>query len=107
MDLGLKDKVVIVTGGSGGIGRGLVLAFAAEGARVVIATRDEAKAAEVAAAAAEGSCDDAAADADAGRRNGAEERPGPGGEERPGRRQQQRRQRLYTRLGYDRRKRRR
>ena len=53
MDLGLKDKVVIVTGGSGGIGRGLVLAFAAEGARVVIATRDEAKAAEVAAAAAE------------------------------------------------------
>ena len=51
MDLGLKDKVVIVTGGSGGIGRGLVLAFAAEGARVVIATRDEAKAAEVAAAA--------------------------------------------------------
>jgi len=54
VDLGLKDKVVIVTGGSGGIGRGLVLAFAAEGARVVIATRDEAKAAEVAAAASTG-----------------------------------------------------
>lgn len=54
MDLGLKDKVVIVTGGSGGIGRGLVLAFAAEGARVVIATRDEAKGAEVAEAASAG-----------------------------------------------------
>jgi 3-oxoacyl-[acyl-carrier protein] reductase len=37
MDLGLKDKVVIITGGSGGIGRETALAFAAEGARVVVA----------------------------------------------------------------------
>ena len=49
MDLGLEDKVVIITGGSGGIGRGLVKAFADEGARVAIATRDEDKAREIAA----------------------------------------------------------
>ncbi len=53
MDLGLKDKTVIITGGSGGIGRGLVLGFAAEGAQVVIATRDGKKAGEVADAASE------------------------------------------------------
>ncbi|MBW2231586.1 MAG: SDR family oxidoreductase [Deltaproteobacteria bacterium] len=53
MDLGLKDRTVIVTGASGGIGRGLVLGFAAEGARVVLASRDEAKCKEVAAAAAD------------------------------------------------------
>lgn len=41
MDLGLKGKTVIVTGGSGGIGRGLVLEFAREGANVVNASRDE------------------------------------------------------------------
>jgi NAD(P)-dependent dehydrogenase (short-subunit alcohol dehydrogenase family) len=40
MDLGLSGKTVIVTGGSGGIGHGLVIGFAAEGANVVIATRD-------------------------------------------------------------------
>src|SRR5215475_6283038 len=40
MDLGLEGKTVIVTGGSGGIGRGLVLGFAEEGSNVVIATRD-------------------------------------------------------------------
>jgi len=51
MNLDLENKVVIVTGGSGGIGRGLVLAFAAEGAAVVIATRDASKALEVAQAA--------------------------------------------------------
>jgi NAD(P)-dependent dehydrogenase (short-subunit alcohol dehydrogenase family) len=51
MDLGLAGRTVIVTGGSGGIGRGLVLGFAAEGARVAIATRDAGKAREVADAA--------------------------------------------------------
>lgn len=51
MNLDLENKVIIVTGGSGGIGRGLVLAFAAEGAAVVIATRDASKALEVAQAA--------------------------------------------------------
>ena len=36
MDLGLKDKVVLVTGGSRGIGQACALAFAGEGAQVVI-----------------------------------------------------------------------
>ena len=41
MDLNLKDKVVIVTGGAAGIGRATVDGFAAEGATVVLAARDE------------------------------------------------------------------
>ena len=40
MDLGLQDKTVIITGGSGGIGRGLVLEFAREGCNVISASRD-------------------------------------------------------------------
>ena len=36
MDLNLKDKVVIVTGGAAGIGRATVAAFESEGARVVV-----------------------------------------------------------------------
>ena len=51
MDLGLDGKSTIITGGSGGIGRGLVLGFAEEGANVVVATRDGAKGQEVADAA--------------------------------------------------------
>ena len=39
MDLGLKGKNVIVTGGSRGIGRATALAFAAEGANVAICAR--------------------------------------------------------------------
>ena len=53
MDLGLGDKTVIVTGASGGIGRGLVQGFAEEGAKVVLASRDEAKCQEVADSCAE------------------------------------------------------
>jgi NAD(P)-dependent dehydrogenase (short-subunit alcohol dehydrogenase family) len=40
MELGLKGKTVIITGGSGGIGRGLVLEFAREGCNVINASRD-------------------------------------------------------------------
>jgi 3-oxoacyl-[acyl-carrier protein] reductase len=39
MDLGLRDRVVIVGGGSKGIGRAAALLFAQEGAKVVIAAR--------------------------------------------------------------------
>jgi len=41
METGLAGKSVIVTGGNANIGRGIVLAFAAEGAKLVIAARDE------------------------------------------------------------------
>jgi 2-hydroxycyclohexanecarboxyl-CoA dehydrogenase len=41
METGLKGKVVIVMGGSSTIGRGIVLAFAKEGSKVVIADWDE------------------------------------------------------------------
>ena len=53
MDLGLEGRTVIVTGGSGGIGRGIVYGFADEGCNVVIAGRDAAKSQEVADACAE------------------------------------------------------
>ena len=43
MDLGLKDKVAIVTGSSDGIGLVTARALAREGARVVICARREAK----------------------------------------------------------------
>ena len=39
MDLGLKDKVIVVTGGGAGIGAGISRACLAEGARVVVLGR--------------------------------------------------------------------
>jgi len=48
VELGLAGRTVIVTGGSGGIGRGLVRGFAQEGCNVVIAGRDVEKGREVA-----------------------------------------------------------
>jgi len=39
LDLGLKDKIAIITGGSDGLGRASALKLAAEGAKVAIAAR--------------------------------------------------------------------
>ena len=46
----LKDKIAIVTGGGSGFGEGIVRKFVAEGARVVVADRDQAAAERVAGA---------------------------------------------------------
>src|SRR6516225_2804901 len=53
MDLGLADARVVVTGGASNIGRGIVHAFAAEGARVVISDIDGPQAEKVRAEAAQ------------------------------------------------------
>jgi 3-oxoacyl-[acyl-carrier protein] reductase len=50
MDLGLRDRVALVTGASKGIGRGIAAGLVAEGARVAIASRSaEANASEIGA----------------------------------------------------------
>jgi len=48
MDLGLKGKIAVITGGSVGIGLAVAEALAAEGSHVAILARDGARAAEVA-----------------------------------------------------------
>ena len=50
MDLGLRNKVVFITGGSKGIGRACAMEFAREGARTALCARREAGLAEAAAA---------------------------------------------------------
>jgi len=49
MDLGLEGRVALVTGGSQGIGRTTAAMLAAEGARVAIASRSEARIRDAAA----------------------------------------------------------
>ena len=50
MDLGLRDRVALVTGASKGIGRGIAAGLAAEGARVALASRSKERIEEAAAA---------------------------------------------------------
>src|SRR5258708_21875525 len=51
--MSLKNKVVFITGASAGIGAATALAFAAEGARLLLAARRAGKLAEAASAALE------------------------------------------------------
>jgi NAD(P)-dependent dehydrogenase (short-subunit alcohol dehydrogenase family) len=59
VETGLRGKTVIVTGGNANIGRGISLAFAEEGSRVVVAARDEEAGGRVVARAREAGAEDA------------------------------------------------
>ena len=43
MDYGLKDKVVLINGSTGGIGQALCRAFAGEGCKLAISSTSQAK----------------------------------------------------------------
>src|SRR3977135_3677334 len=43
MDLGLTDRRVLITGGSQGVGKAIARGFLAEGAKIVIVSRDQAR----------------------------------------------------------------
>jgi NADP-dependent 3-hydroxy acid dehydrogenase YdfG len=43
MNLNLKDKVVMITGSTGGVGEALVRAFAAEGCKLAISSTRQSK----------------------------------------------------------------
>lgn len=62
MDLGLRDHVYVVTGGSRGLGLATAQALVADGARVVLAARDPAGVAAAAAALGAGNAAGLAAD---------------------------------------------
>ena len=49
----MKDKVVLITGGTSGIGRACAVAFGQAGARIVVTGRDEARLHETARALAD------------------------------------------------------
>jgi 3-oxoacyl-[acyl-carrier protein] reductase len=56
VDLGVQDRVFVVTGGSRGLGRAAASALVAEGAKVVISARDPKTLAETAAHLGGGTC---------------------------------------------------
>ncbi|MFJ8646908.1 SDR family oxidoreductase [Streptomyces sp. NPDC093546] len=64
MDLGLKDRVYVVTGASRGLGNASARALVADGARVVLSSRDEKAVAEAAAELGPGAVGVAADNAD-------------------------------------------
>jgi len=61
MDLGIRGKTALITGGSSGIGEAVALALAAEGARIAVAARRADDLARVVTEARKAGADDAAA----------------------------------------------